>query len=145
MTSTPYKAITWGDEPITSTKLAQMTNNDQWIVENMPSTFFNGGGVVKTGGIKIYGARFGYSPFNGSVQNKDVYFGGRFSTGCSPVIATGLTGGVFSRKQVLVRGLNGTDIPDSTGCMLTVMVWEPGQYSNTFRSSFYVDIIAMGW
>ena len=145
MTATPYKAITWGDEPITSTKLAQMTNNDQWLFENMPSAFYNASGVVKSGGIKVYGGRVSFPAANVVVQKKEVYFGGRFSTGCSPVVSVGMTGGVYSRKQCIVNGLNGKDVPDATGFLLTVMVWEPNAYSNTFRSTCYVDFIAIGW
>ena len=145
MTATPYKALTWGDEPITSTKLAQMANNDQWLFENMVNGFYNGAGVVKAGSIRVYGGRVAFPAANTSVQVKEVYFGGRFSSGCSPVISTGLTGGVWSRKQTLIQGLNGKDVPDSTGFKLTVSVWEPTIYSNTFRSACYVDFVAIGW
>jgi hypothetical protein len=145
VTATPYKAITWGDEPVVSTKLSQMTNNDQWIFENMPTMYYNGGGVVKSGALRTYAVRIGFPPLNNSVQNKDVYFSGRFSVGCTPVIAVGITGGVFSRKQTLIHGLNGRDLPDHTGCRLTVMMWEPTAYTNTFRTQCYVDLVAVGW
>lgn len=145
MTATPYKAVTWGNEPVSSSKLSQMTNNDQWLYEQMPTMYYNGSGVTKNSSLKVYAVRVAFPPAAKSTQSTNVYFGNRFSTACSPIVTTGATGGVFSRKQTLVRGLNGKNVPDSTGCLLTVMIWEPSQYTQTFRSACYVDLIAVGW
>lgn len=145
MTATPYKAVSWGDEPILSTKLAQMANNDQWIFENMPIGFFNASGVIKNGGIKIYGGRVNFPAYANSVQKKEVYFSGRFSNGCKPIVTTGMTGGGFMRKQTLITGLGGLNLPDANGFLLTAIMHEPAAYNNQFRTAFYVDFIAIGW
>lgn len=146
MATTPYKAVTWGDEPIFKDKLNQMTNNEQWLFENMPTMSFNTYGIKRTNGIKIMAA-IAVVPANKKDWSGTTFnFGTFFSSGCKPVIVTGTqpTGNAW-RYQVIIKGI-GTYYPDHRGIEINVGAdYVFGSKTNIVNQQVYVHFIAIGW
>jgi hypothetical protein len=145
MAATPYKPTTWGDEPIYTDKLLQMTNNDQYLYENMPRMSFNTYGIKRTSGLKIMAA-ICIVPASASSGSTAVFnFGTFFSSGCKPVIVTGNqpTQGTRWRNHVIMRGI-GSYYPDHRGVTISVMANEPTTKTNSVGTT-YVHFIAIGW
>lgn len=145
MPASPYKATTWGDEPVYKDKLNQMVNNDQWIYENMPRVNFSTYGIKRTNGIKVL-AGIAIAPAALSVNSKTTYnFGTFFSSGCKPVIVTGTqpTSG-RGRYHVVFRGI-GTPYPDHRGMEVTASTDELVAKNNVMDARVYVHFVAIGW
>ena len=146
MGATPYKATTWGDEPVYKDKLQQMANNDQWLYENMPKMNFNTYGVKRTTGLKILAGiaivPAGKKDWSGTTFN----FNSFFSSGCKPVIVTGTqpTGGRW-RYHTIVKGI-GSYYPDHRGVEINVGADYFGTpTANVVDQKVYVHLIAIGW
>lgn len=116
MTATPYQPIQWSNqEPLFKDKLNQMTNNDQWLFENMPKLYYNVSGIKRSTGIK---AAAGFGVFNASANRYaagTVTFGDYFSQGCQPVVVLGALQ-TYPQREVIatIRGI-GTIMPDHRG------------------------------
>lgn len=115
MPVSPYKPMTWGDEPTSSDKLQQMVNNTQHVYENMPRMQYYTYSIRKTTGIKLMSGIAVVPANNRDWSIVRVEFGTWFTPGCKPVITTGtqLTGGK-PRWQVYIKGI-GTYYPDHRG------------------------------
>jgi hypothetical protein len=146
MAATPYKPVTWGDEPTYKDKLNQMTNNDQWLYENAPRLNFNTYGIKRTSGVKIMAA-IAVVRANKSLWTSTTFnFGTFFSSGCKPVIVTGTqpTGGKY-RYHTIVKGI-GSYYPDHRGVEVHVGADYYGTGTkNTVDTNVYVHFIAVGW
>lgn len=146
MAATPYKPVTWGDEPIFKDKLNQMTNNDQYIFENMPKMSFNTYGIKRANGVKIMAA-ICVVPASSALWSHGTFnFGTFFSSGCKPVIVVGTqpTSGRW-RYHTVVRGI-GTNYPDHRGAVFSVGADYYGTTTtNIVDAKVYVHFIAVGW
>lgn len=145
MGSTPFKTTYWGDnEPMYTDKLNQMTNNDQWLYENMPAAYFNSQGIRKSSGVKILSG-FAFIKATASVGSATtVYFGSYFSSGCKPVVVTSINAYPQGRFHLWTRGI-GTLFPDSRGFEARINVNEIDPKNNKIKYDIYVPYIAVGW
>jgi hypothetical protein len=147
MAATPYKPVTWGDEPIFKDKLNQMTNNDQYIYENMPRVTFNTYGIKRANGLKIMASIAVVPTSLTGWSSATVNFGTFFSSGSRPVIVTGTqpTSGRM-RYQVAIKGI-GTGIfyPDHRGFEVHVGADEVLGRNNVVDAKVYIHFIAIGW
>lgn len=142
----PYKALQWADnEDLDVDKLNAMTNNDQWIFENMPRARY-AANVGKTAGVKILGTRAVIPATTSSLGRVTVYFGTTFSTGCQPiVVATAVPTNWQRRFHCVVNGLGKNVLPDHNGCVVTVTSAELAAKNQKLASNVWVQIVAIGW
>lgn len=145
MVATPYKAVTWGDEPVYKDKLNQMTNNEQWLFENAPTVQFNTYGIKRTNGMKIMAGIAVIPASKASSGLATFNFGTFFSSGCKPVIVTGTQPtGSQMRFHVLVKGIDGY-YPDHRGAVFIAGADSLNTKLNVMSSKVYVHFIAIGW
>jgi len=142
----PYKALMWADnEDLDVDKLNAMTNNDQWLFENMPRARYSGN-VSKDSGVKILGTRKVIPPNSSSMGSASVYFGNTFSAGCSPIVVASVVSTNWQRRfHCVVNGLGKNAFPDKNGCVITVGSAELNPKNMRMASSVYVQVIAIGW
>lgn len=144
MGATPFKSVTWTDEPVATQKLNAMANNEQWLYENMPRMYYNANGIKRTTGVKVLTG----TAYVGASQNDHtgtaVYFGSYFSAGCKPVVVAGLNAYPQGRLHVVTRGI-GVLIPDNRGFEVRVYANEVNYKNNRLVSGVYVPYIAIGW
>lgn len=145
MAATPYKATTWGDEPISKDKLNQMSNNDQWIYENMPKMLFNTYGIKRTNGVKILAGIAVVPAAAASSASVTVSFGTFFSSGCKPVIVTGTqpTSGA-ARFHTAFKGIDGF-YPDHRGAVFIAGADSLNIKANVMSAKVYIHFVAIGW
>lgn len=145
MSALPYKAVSWGDEYLSTEKLNQMTSNDQWLYENMPKMNFNTYGVKKTTGVKVMAAICIVPASTASSSSATFNFGTFFSPGCKPVITTGvqITQNTRWRNHAVIAGLS-SYTPDHRGMKISLLANELSAAYNSIRTT-YVHFIAVGW
>src|ERR1044072_2933175 len=145
MVATPYKAVTWGDEPIYKDKLKQMTNNEQWLFENSPVVNYNTYGIKRNAGLKIMAGIAVVPTSKTSSSTVTVNFGTFFSSGCKPVITTGIQPtGARSRIHVSIKGISGY-YPDHRGMIVMAGMDDLSAKNNVMTARVYVHFIAIGW
>lgn len=114
MAAANFTPVTWTNEPVSSTKLQTMANNEQWLYENSVKLDYNVNGIQRSSGLKIMVAYI-YIPGNGArFSSNRFYFGDFFTPGTMPAIV----GGNFSQWVVDTSfGFKGIDqwMPDHRG------------------------------
>jgi hypothetical protein len=140
MTAKPYVPTSWGDEPIFTDKLNQMTNNDQWLFENSPRMYYSGYGVKKPNGIKIMGSVLTLAGSKTKAQYGTYNFGTFFSSGCLPIVATSVNPqSGYAGFSLAIRGIS-SNVIDNRGFIATLYADAP------FHPSVaYIHFIALGW
>lgn len=146
MAATPYKPVSVNDSILTTTKLQQMANNDQWLFENSPRIRYSAAGIVKDQGLKIISGKTSFGTSGADYVEFTVYFGSFFSAACKPVVvATVEVGGNDKRKLASIEGLGGEiDYRGFHGFVTT----QENQQNNAYWSidhSGWVHWIAMGF
>lgn len=144
MGATPFKSVTWTDEPVATQKLNAMANNDQWLFENMPRMYFNSHGIKRTAGVKVLAGTAYIRPSTAEHTGTTVYFGSYFSAGCRPVVVAGLNAYPQGRLHVVVRGI-GTLFPDNRGFEVRVYANEVNSKANRINAGVEIPYIAIGW
>lgn len=143
----PYRALMWSDnEGLDVDKLNAMTNNDQWLFENMPRAKYIDGAVNKDAGIKVLGVRGYVPPTSGNGYTTSVYFGNVFSAGCKPIVVATAVSTNWQRRYICaVNGLGSLVFPDHNGCRVGVSADELNPKVNKIAAAVYVNVIAVGW
>jgi hypothetical protein len=136
----------WADnEDLDVDKLNAMTNNDQWLFENMPRARY-AGNVSKDSGVKILGTRAVIGPNTSSSGGARIYFGNTFSTGCTPIVVASVIPTNWQRRfHCVVNGLGKNIFPDHNGCLITVSSAEVNPKNMKMASNVYVQVVAIGW
>jgi len=132
--------VTWGEEPVTKEKLDQMANNEQWLFENNARMLYNGYGVKKPSGVKIMSAILVLGSSKTKTRSGTFNFGSFFTSGCMPIIVTGvnpLAGGLG--YSLTIRGI-GMATPDYRGFTVALLSDGPSD-----PNGVYVHFLAMGW
>lgn len=145
MTAKPYAPQSWSDnEPIFTDKLNAMTNNDQFLFENMPTVYYNGHGIRKTAGTKIMSAAVSI-PANASGNGGNTfYFGNFFSSGCRPLVVASINSYPQGRFHLNTRGI-GTFWPDHRGFEVRIQADELNVKNNKINATVWIPFIAVGW
>lgn len=126
-------------------KLNAMTNNDQYLFENMPTLYYNGHGYKKSAGTKILSAAVGIGPDSKSgYAIRTFYFGNFFSSGCQPFVIASLNSYPQIRFHVSTRGI-GTFWPDHRGFEVRISADELNVKNNQIKATVWVPFIAIGW
>jgi hypothetical protein len=136
----------WSDnEALDVDKLNAMTNNDQWLFENMPRAKYSGN-VSKWDGVKILGTRAVVPANNRPANAATVYFGNTFSSGCQPiVVATAIPTNWQRRYHTVVTGIGKNTVADKNGCVVTVSSAEINPKQMKLAAAVWVQVIAIGW
>lgn len=144
MASTPFRHVTWGEEPVTQAKLAQMVSNDEYLLDNMVRASFRTG-VTKNSGIKILAGTVFLAANKKESTTANVYFGNFFSAGCRPVVVA--TPATYPTQRVAcnIRGLGPIANPDQRG--FHVYCWAANREAKNAKILHGVRIhyIAYGW
>lgn len=121
-----------------------MTNNDQYLFENMPNVYYNGHGVKKTAGVKILSAAAAIPANTHGASWTTFYFGNFFSSGCQPFVVHSINSFPQSRIHTAVRGI-GTFWPDHRGFEVRAYADELNVKANKITATVWVPFIAIGW
>lgn len=145
MAIVPYKAVSWSDnEPLFTSKLNQMANNDQWLYEHMPRMLYTAYNQRKADGLKIASGILMCQPAPSGIQQHVVYFGSFFSESCTPVVVTGLMHQGEVRMTFGVKGIGQTYV-DHRGFELLGGAIHHSPNHKAFTKIFWVPWIAMGF
>lgn len=140
MAVVPYKPVSWSDnEPLFTSKLNQMANNEQWLYEHTPRMLYTAYNQRKADGLKIASGILMCNPDPHGIQQHVVYFGSFFSESCTPVVVTGLMHQGEVRITFGVKGIGQTYV-DHRGFELL-----GGTIQRPFVKVFWVPWIAMGF
>lgn len=143
MTS-PYKSVSWTEEPIDVDKLNQMTSNDQWLFENTLRTQFRSGGIVKSSGMKILSGIIVVLPNRGGVANNQVTFGNFFTAGCPVVCVVSANSPRQGRLHVWTSGLSDY-YPDHRGFRVFVSPNERDPKQDYINASLAISYACFGY
>jgi hypothetical protein len=150
--TTPFQSVAWNtNDTATVTKLNQMTNNDQYLFENLAKVRYKSNAITRDTSMKILALRSAYSATTARQVRMDVYFDGFFSSGCSPVCVASAVTNSQKRLNVVVAGLgNGSLAPDSRGAFLQIEADEiypvgTDQLGGMIYGPGYIDMIAIGY
>lgn len=142
-----FKRLSWGSEPITTNKLQEMVNNDDWLRDNAIFGYYNVLGIARESGLSI---RTGYvKSINTNNQSLylSVYFNRPFLPGTRPVVVTSFATGHYHNITFGIKGLDGRGIPDHRGFVAIGsqgVLREKGQASKFSGNDQYFSYIAIG-
>lgn len=140
MVATPYKNVSWSTADTASKeKLNQMTNNDQWLFENMPKAIYSVGSIKRQAGVKILSGKGVYAPQTTDWAIVEVGFGNVFSPGCQPVVVCTVASYWSHRKYATICGFDGTEIIDHRGFKAVI-----GSYEGTVRGNAAWSVLNVG-
>jgi hypothetical protein len=148
MTATPFKAISFSPgEILTRAKLNQMTNNEQWLFENILQGQYNAHYIKRTSGLKLAAGIATFAVTTKGGRSVNVYFGSFFSVGCKPIVVGQAAGHGSGRLICAVTGPGANNNwPDHTGFRM----WLSPDYGlalSLYRiyKTAYGNWIALGW
>lgn len=146
MAATPYKPVSFGKEPVLADKVNTLSNNIQWVYENMPQSKYVFSGVTRTAGVKILAGNVTIAANKKASNIATVNFNSFFSVGCKPCIVTTVNASPQMRIMSAVRNINGTALQaDHLGFQVVVTASELDPRQSYFRYTIYVNYIAVGW
>lgn len=144
MATTPYQSVSWTDnEPIFTSKLNAMANNDQWLFENTPRMLYTAYNSKLTQSLKIACGIILCEPSSTGIQNHTVQFGSFFAQSCKPVVVTGLQHQGEVRLHWGVKGI-GTTYVDNRGFEILGGADVTGKWTRMTKR-FWIHWIAMGY
>lgn len=116
-----YEPVSWvpGDN-LDAEKFQQMSENDQFLFENVFETEYNGYGVRRNEGLKILTGVVAMPARDSLTTEVDVAFPSYFGVGCSPVVVATCSTRNRVRSMVTVRGRGGQKNPDHLGFHITL-------------------------
>ena len=136
------KNVSWQTlDAITIDKLQQMNDNISYLRDSRPLALYDpvklATGVKMIAGISAVGSQ---TDDNATVR---VTFGDFFSTGCVPVITTGLVS-PLPRVHITLKGLN-TVVPNEDGFIINVQMDNPDPKRNKLNRKVWVNWLAVGY
>ena len=146
MATTPFKSVQWSPgELIGEDKMDDLGSNQTWLRDNTPRAFYTfPGGARRDTGIKIAAGRVLIPPGTGDSASATVRFNNFFSSGCNPIITTGVNAS-FNRRIFCVFNGFGDLQPDHTGFQVYVNVAAELAKFDSIQSRFWVTWQALGY
>lgn len=137
--------VSWGEEPVNTGKLQEMSNNIRKLRDLVPTTLYKANGIVKDTGVKVMAGSVVAQPTKNRSQTQDIHFGNFFSVGCHPVVVVQTYSEIQKHLQLGVHGLGGAPAPTNVGA--SVFIWYDGPSGNkgTIDNPVQVAWIAVGW
>lgn len=145
MAVTSYKGVTWNDEAVSTSKLNQMAQNDQYLFENSPVVIYQAHNITRTRGVKMAAGRTLCSKSGTNKEFHTVNFGSFFTTGCSPVIVHSMLHYGEVRVHWGHKGIGAKALPDHTGFELLGSVDQYSLNVNFLTRNYYIDWMAFGY
>lgn len=145
MASTQFKQITFGNV-VKAEDFQQLSNNIQYVYENMPTVFYNlNGSVKKSSGCKILAGTVNIAPKVVPSWGFGVYFGSFFSEGCHPIVTANIMTNVQTKILMNIYGLDKTRTPDSKGFVANCIADNNTKVNQLPGNGFTVSYIAIGY
>lgn len=145
MASTPFKVVSWAPlEPITDEKLDAMTNNDNWLRDNMVRGKYSGHGVHRDTGIRLAAGLVMIPAGKHANRRRRVNFGSYFSEACNPIVTTGTVSAAQRQIFVTINGPGARLHPQREGFDVQVHV-ESRNRRRKIKRNFYVAWHALGF
>lgn len=145
MAVTSYNGVTWSDdEPIYTSKLNQMSQNEQYLFENAPTVYYKAHGVTRQTGIKIAAGVTPCTRSGGYRENTTINFGTFFTTGCNPVVTHSMLHTGEVRVHWGHKGI-GTTLPDHRGFEIYGNLDSLNLRTNYLTRNYYISWIAIGY
>lgn len=141
-----FVPVSWNGEAVSTDKLNQMANNDQYLFDRAPRMRYTAGNLTRDTSLKMISGKTPY-PANGNswVQWVNIYFGSFFTAGCHPVVtATIEVPGNKKMMHVVVFGFNNQEI-DHTGFIAAAWNQEWPGAASFLDASGYVHWQAVGY
>lgn len=151
MAITPFVGVQWQPlDLIDEAKMDDMSNAIQFVHDNTPRVKVGvGSGAARSQGVKIAAGRVTFARnANKSEASASVDFGNFFSSGCIPLITTGVQSKVQQNIFCTFQGWNDRQAPDQRGMLINIEIGEQAgksQSKNKIQRSFQVHWMAMGW
>lgn len=148
MAATPFRAISWEPtELVTEAKMDQLASNQRWLYENSPRALYSlPSGAKRAEGVKIMAGKAYIAPnTKGDTRTVNVGFANFFSSGCQPIVTTGIISGAQDRIFCVTNGLGSALHPDHRGFQITVNIAAELKKNDKIKSAFYVAWQAMGY
>ena len=146
MAATPFKIIQWSpSDIITDDRLHNINSNLTWLHDKTPRGMYTlPGGARKDTNIKIAAGRVAIPATKSQNASASVRFGNFFSTGCQPIVTTGIVSD-FQRKLFCAINGFGQLQPDHTGFQVFVNVAATLDKNDYIASTFYITWQALGY
>lgn len=148
MAATPFRIVNWSpNELLGQDKLDQMNANMQWLYDNSMRGYYTlPGGTRRVEGLRIAAGRVLITARKTDDASANVNFNNLFTSGCQPIVTTGIVAN-FGQPRIfcVINGL-GTDIqPDNRGFQVYVNIAADLKKNDTIKKSFYVNWQALGY
>lgn len=145
MASTPFKVVSWSPlDPVDADKLSAMVNNDNWLKDNTVRGRYGASTVKKDTGIRIAAGLVLITSGKTAQKTAYVSFGNYFSSGCHPVVTTGVVSSSQRQIFVTIDGPGRSALPSRDGFQAHVHVDSKNKKKGITRN-FYVSWSALGF
>lgn len=141
-----FKAVNWTPtELIGQAKIEQLADNAEWLFNNIPQGHYTlPGGLARNEGLKIATGSALITKRKSDTASVTVRFADFFSTGCQPIVTTGIVAQGQTQIFCTINGI-GKLQPDDTGFQAWVNIAAENKKNDAITRSFYVNWQAMGY
>lgn len=141
-----YKAVNWSPtELLGQSKTEQLGDNAEWLFNNTPRAIYTlPGGLRRAEGIKLAAGRVLITKRKSDSATVTVRFADFFSSGCQPIVTTGIIAEGQTRIFCTVNGI-GILQPDNRGFQASVNVAAETKKNDSIARSLYISWQAMGY
>lgn len=140
-----FEIVDWSDGDITTEKLDQLNENDQFLYDNTPDIHYEFDSIVKVEDIKIWAGYVVLPASGNSSTRKEVYFpNGFFSNGATPIINAQLIARSYARLFLDLRGLGGKTHPNHQGFVAEAH-FPDSETGSRFNESVVLHCQAIGY
>ena len=142
---TVFKAINWSpNELIGENKMDTLVSNAEFLFYNTPRALYTADTLRRVEGVKIASGRGVITARPEDTAGLTISFGNFFSSGCQPIITTGISANNEVAIFAVVNGIS-TELPDNTGFQVEVNVATTIAANDRFVQSVYINWMAMGY
>lgn len=140
-----FKAIVWSpNELIGEAKMDTLVENSEFLFYNTPRALYTLPGITRVEGVKIASGRGIITARPEDTAGLTISFGNFFSSGCEPIITTGISANNEVAIFCVVNGIS-TELPDNTGFQVEVNVATSNAANDRFVQNVYINWMAMGY
>lgn len=142
---TVFKAITWSpNELIGEPKMDTLVSNSEFLFYNTPRALYTLPGITRVEGVKLASGRGIITARAEDTAGLTISFGNFFSSGCEPIITTGIVAEGETAIFCVINGIS-TATPDNTGFQVEVNVATTNAAVDRFVRNVYINWMAMGY
>lgn len=141
-----FRAISWNPhELISEAKMDRLSANMDYLYNATPRvTYKLDTGLTRTEGMKILAGRVTVGPQKTDNGTARVTFGNFFTSGCQPIITTGIYAAWMPKMFCTIGGI-GRIVPDHTGFIVYLNVASDVKKNDRLSKTTYVGWQAIGY